>query len=315
MSKIIMWSDNHHFPSLPLMKISAYHKNRGDDVSLYSSGFECCDVLYQSKTFSFTDDLLYPPTADKVIQGGTGYAISVLNGKEVYSKIKDPDMEKEIDGQYPDYELYPEYKNMACGFLTRGCCNDCEFCIVSQKEGRCVRQVADLSDFWRGQKDIKLMDGNILACKDRERLLQQLISSGANIEFTQGLDARLITDDIAQIVCKTRIKRIYFAFDLMVNEKAILEGLKTFRKHYEKEGRVYILTNFNTTHEEDLYRIERVIELGYRPYVMIYQKGTHSKFLMDLARWANNPFLYRSCKFKDYKPRVDGKTCEQMYAL
>lgn len=316
--KIILWSDNHNFPSLPLMKISAYHKAQGDTVKLYDTAFDTCDILYKSKVFSFTNDLEYYPQYDKVIEGGSGYAITIENGKETYSKILGPSLPIKIENQYPDYDLYPQFKNTAYGFLTRGCPNDCSFCIVSKKEGKCSRKIADLSDFWRGQRDIKLMDGNILACKDRESLLQQLIDSKANIDYTQGLDAQFVTNDIAQLVCQTKINMIHFAFDFMKNEKAIIRGLKTFQYYFQKSDRycrVYILTNYNTTHEEDLYRVQKVRELGYQPYVMIYQKGTHDRFLTDLARWANNPLIYRSCEFEDYIPRTDMKSCKTLYAL
>lgn len=89
-----------------------------------------------------------------------------------------------------------------------------------------------------------------------------------------------------------------------------------FKQHFQKSDRqcrVYILTNYDTTHEEDLYRVEKVRELGYYPYVMIYQKGTHDRFLTDLSRWANNSFIYRSCDFADYVPRKDGKSCKELY--
>lgn len=177
-------------------------------------------------------------------------------------------------------------------------------------------KVADLSDFWNGQKFIKLLDPNILACKERKELLQQLIDSKAKIDFTQGLDARFITDEIAEMICQCKISIVHFAFDFMKNEKAILNGLKTFKKHYKGTDRalkVYELTNFDTTHQEDWYRAKKIIELGYHPYIMIYQKGTHDRFLTDLARWCNSPFLFRSTSFEDYVPRKDGKTCAELY--
>lgn len=126
----------------------------------------------------------------------------------------DPFLPEEIESQYPDYDLYQQYKVTAYGFLTRGCCNDCSFCIVSKKEGRCSRQVSNLSDFWKGQRSIKLMDGNLLTCKDRVKLLWQLITSKAVIDYTQGLDARFITDDIARLICQPKIYMIHFAFIL-----------------------------------------------------------------------------------------------------
>jgi len=317
MSKIGLITDSINFPSIPLMKLSAYHKLLGDTVEMVTNFFEQYDKVYVSKVFNLPhiQDIQYIPQADEVQYGGSGYAINVENGKEVYKKELDKPLPIEIENQYPDYDLYG-IKDVAYGFLTRGCPNNCDFCIVAKKEGLCSKKVADLNNFWRGQKQIKLLDPNILACKDREDLIKQLINSKAEIDYTQGLDARLIDDDIAKLVAQTNIKMIHFAFDLMKNEERILNGLKTFAKYYTKDNRhkrVYILTNFDTTLQEDYYRVKKVTELGYSPYVMIYQKGTHPKFLQDLQRWSNNMFLFRSTSFEDYVPRKDGKSCKELY--
>lgn len=188
-----LWSDSHNFPSLPLMKISAYHKKRGDNVELLDR-LKHYDIVYASKVFSFTPDIedYAVVSCEELIRGGTGYCISVVNGKEVFDRERDKPLHKGIEHIYPDYSLYPEY-GYAVGFLTRGCPRGCGFCVVGSKEGRCSRKVADLDEFYHGeQKEIKLLDPNILACKDHEELLQQLIRSGAWIDFTQGLDIRLI---------------------------------------------------------------------------------------------------------------------------
>lgn len=319
MNKIGLMSDI--MPSLPLMKISAYHKSLGDQVKIVDNNLERFDVVYISKVFNLNlpaiNQFYYIPQANKTIQGGSGFAIDTKDGREVYTKELDGDLPPEIEQIYPDYSLYGRLvKNIAYGFLTRGCPNNCGFCIVSKKEGLCSRKVADLKDFCQGQNEIKLYDPNILACKDRENLIKQLIESNANIDYVQGLDARLIDDDIAQLICKTKIKMVHFAFDLMRNEERILTGLKIFAKHFKKDERskrVYILTNYDTTPQEDYYRVQKVKELGYSPYVMIYQKGTHPQFLTDLARWANNMFLQRSTSFDDYTPRKDGIKAGNLY--
>lgn len=311
------------FPSLPLMKISAYHKSRGDKVEFAQTAlFAHYDIVYVSRTFNL--ELKTVPkidtdyiSADKFIYGGTGYAIEVVEGKEVFHKEKDVFLPREIEHIYPDYSLYPELtKNTAYGFLTRGCSNGCPFCIVPEHEGKVSRKVADLNEWWNGQKNIKLLDANMLACKDRIELLKQLINSNASIDYTQGLDARFINDEIAQLICQTKISMVHFAFDLMKNEERIVKGLKVFKKHFNKDDRhakVYILTNFNTTFQEDLYRIRKVIELGYAPDVRIYQKQSAPQFLRDVAGWANNPIIYRSCKLEDFVPRSDGKCMAEIY--
>ena len=310
--------DSHNFPNLALMKISAYHKQQGDIVE-FATPLLHYDKIYVSKVFgdeysSMTDFCLQ---ADEIVYGGTGFAITIENGKEVYHKDRDKDLPPEIEHIYPDYDLYPELtKDTAYGFLTRGCCNNCSFCIVSKKEGTCSKKVADLSEFWRGQKYIKLLDPNLLACKDRLDLLQQLVDSKANVDFTQGLDARFITEEVAYKLKEIKTERVHFAFDFMKNEKQIIKGLQTFQRICnlpDTKAIVYMLTNYDTSIEEDLYRLNMIKSCGFLPDVRIYRKNTAPQILRDLQRWCNNRFLYRSCDFMDYVPRTDGKTIKQLY--
>lgn len=309
--------DSHNFPNLPLMKLSAWHKAMGDNVE-FALPLKYYDRVYVSKVFGseYTAKNLACMQADETVYGGTGFAITIENGREVYHKERDLPLPDEIEHIYPDYSLYPALtKNTAYGFLTRGCCNNCDFCVVSQKEGRCSRKVADLTEFWDGQKNIVLLDPNLLACKSREELLEQLADSKAMVDFSQGLDARFVTEDVSQKLAAIRKNFVHFAFDLMGNEKGIIQGLRTYRKYNPVNSResVYILTNFNTTIEEDLYRVRMVEEAGFLPDIRIYRKKTAPRILRDLQRWANNRFLYKSTRFEDYIPRKNGKSIKQLY--
>lgn len=310
--------DGHNFPNLALMKISAYHKSRGDQVEFAFPMYRY-DKVYVSKVFGDEYSKM-PPLyiqADEIVYGGTGFAITVENGKEVCHKCDDKPLPPEIEHIYPDYTLYPNLtKDTAYGFLTRGCPNNCGFCIVSQKE--CARsvKVADLSEFWRGQRHIKLLDPNLLACKDRADLLRQLIDSRARVDFTQGLDARFVTEEAAGLLKQIKIDKVHFAFDYMKNEKAIVKGLQTYKRvcgTRENNAIVYMLTNYDTTIEEDLYRLRMIKQCGFLPDVRIYRKPAAPQILRDLQRWCNNRILYRSCDFMDYVPRADGKTIKQLY--
>ena len=158
--------DSHNYPNLPLMKISAWHKAKGDSVEWHQPLFsDHLDKVYMSKVFSFTPDYDYTIDADEVVKGGSGYCISIENGREVFDREKDRELPDEVEHIYPDYSLYG-IKDTAYGFLTRGCPRGCGFCHVAVKEGRCSRKVADLSEFWRDQRNIVLNDPNILACRD-----------------------------------------------------------------------------------------------------------------------------------------------------
>ena len=299
--------DGRNYPNLPLMKLSAWHKAKGDSVEWYCAFDERYDIVYMSKVFSFTPDYLDVINADKVIKGGSGYAIKLIDGKEHYNKECDINLSDEIEHIYPDYSIYPKYtKDTAYGFLTRGCPRGCSFCHVASKEGRRSYKVADLSEFWRGQKNIVLCDPNLLACKEWADLLQQLIDSKAYIDFNQGLDARLLTEDKCKMLANVKIKEIHFAWDRYDEREKVLRGLELFAKYSNKphmhNGIVYTLVNYDTTLEQDLERIYTLREMGYWAYVMIYDKAHCKQIYRDMARWCNNRVIFAKCKdFKQYK--------------
>lgn len=285
--------DSHNFPNLALMKLSAYHKSRGDQVEMWN-GLLHYDRVYQSKVF---DDTYSKPfewviNADEVIKGGTGYNItSVL-----------PD---EIEHIYPDYSLYG-IRDVAYGFLTRGCPRHCPFCIVGDKEGLISHRVADLDEFWRGQKSIVLLDPNITASRECEKLFDDLIKTKAKIEFSQGIDVRMLTDKGADQLNRMRVDMVHFAWDnyeFKTYEK--LKAIRPLLKYDHRRLTVYVLTNFNTTHEQDLERIYKLKELEYSPYVMIYDKPHAPRETKLLQRWCNNKIIFKSCdSFDDYDPRL-----------
>lgn len=286
--------DSHNFPNLALMKISAYHKGKGDSVEWWN-GLKQYDVVYKSKIFddTYSEDMDFVIMADKVIKGGTGYD---LQNKLPY----------EIEHQYPDYGLYGGGSERAYGFLTRGCPRHCPFCIVSEKEGN-THTVADLDEFWRGQKEIMLMDSNITASKDCERLFNQLIESGALINFEGGLDIRFLTDKGAEQLNQMKTSMIHFAWDNY--EFNTYDKLKRFRPLFKTDGRhlrVYVLTNFNTTHGQDLERVYKLKALDYDPYVMVFDKPNAPKATRNLQRWCNNKFIFRAVdRFEDYGKESD----------
>lgn len=300
--------DGHHYPNLPLMKISAWHKKQGDHVEWYQPMFSGhMDKVYMSKIFSFTPDYEYFIDADEVIKGGSGYCIGLDDGKEVYHSERDHNLPDEIEHIYPDYSLYPEEcKDTAYGFLTRGCPRGCSFCHVKDKEGRKAYKVADLSEFWHGQKNVVLCDPNILACKDHLELLQQLVDSKARIDFNQGLDIRLITDDNLSLIKQIKLKSVHFAFDRWQDKDIIEPKLRKF-KEITGFGRskvtVYILCNYDTTLEQDLYRIQLCRELGFSPYPMIYDKEHCNPIYKKLQRWCNNFIFWKVENFEDYQKR------------
>jgi hypothetical protein len=300
--------DGHNFPNLPLMKLSAWHKAQGDSVEWYQpllSGH--MDIVYMSKVFSFTPDYEYFVDADKIFRGGSGYCIELVDGKEVYHSERDTPLPYEVEHIYPDYSLYPEKtKDTAYGFLTRGCPRGCGFCHVKAKEGLKSYKVADLKEFWTGQKKIVLCDPNILACREHPDLLRQLIDSRAKVNFNQGLDIRLVNDRNMELLKQIRLDCIHFAFDRWQDKDIIEPKLRDFAKKTgfnRNKGKVmvYILTNFDTTLEQDLYRIQLCRELNFSPYPMIYDKEHCDPIYKKLQRWCNNFIFWKVPTFEEYK--------------
>lgn len=290
--------DGHNFPNLPLMKISAWHKQHGDQVEWYSPMFSGhMDKVYMSKVFTFTEDYQYHIDADEIVRGGTGY----------YYPDGGANLPYEIEHIYPDYSLYPQFNDTAFGFLTIGCPRGCEFCIVGKKEGLKSFKVADLSEFWKGQKNIALCDPNMFACKDWKELSKQLVDSNAWINFNQGCDIRVMTKEKAEMIKQMKVKMIHFAWDRYEDKDIIVPKFKEFKEITGWDKRkltVYVLCNFNTTHEQDLERIYMLRNLGYWPYVMIYEKEKLPKghITRRLQRWVNNRFIFESTpRFEDYK--------------
>lgn len=304
--------DGHNFPNIPLMKLSAWHKNIGDSVEWYNPLFSGhMDRVYMSKVFSFTQDYEYFIDADEVIRGGSGYCIETVDGREIYHKERDTVLPPEIEHIYPDYDLYPELcKDTAYGFLTRGCPRGCDFCHVEAKEGRCSHKVADLSEFWRGQKNIVLCDPNLIACKDWKELVQQLIDSKAKVNINQGIDIRIMNDEKAEKIGQLRVDSVHFVWDRYEDKDLIVPKFKMFKEITGWRARktsVFVLTNFNTTIEQDLERIYTLRDLDYDPYVMVYDKQhTNSRDTVRLLqRYVNNRKIFKTIKrFEDYDPHM-----------
>ena len=304
--------DGHNFPNLALMRISAYHKARGDDVEWWLSDFIHYDIVYMSKIFSdaYSPDIPEPMNADEVIKGGTGYCITLgEDGKEHFDESKNHKLPLEIERMFPDYSIYPQFE-FAVSLTSRGCPRNCPFCHVVQKEGRASIKVANVSDFWCGQKEIKVLDPNITACREKRDLMQQYRETGVWIDFTQGLDIRLINPQDVEDLNNMKIKRLHFAWDNPNDdlEDKFRQFTDLFRIKDRRRKTVYCLTNYEDCSTQEhieraLYRIYRLRDMGFDPYVMIYDKPHAPKEIRRLQRWVNNKIVFGKVKrFEDYDP-------------
>lgn len=277
-------------PNLALMRASTYHKQRGDSVKLgYKPLLDNPDLCYASKIFDFTPEPDYMPDCE-TLKGGSGY--------DLHARMPFPDYDRIM----PDYSLYPQF-DYAIGRFTRGCPNRCPWCVVPEMDGNEVRHVADLSDFWEGQKVVRLLDDNIMADADEFcRDCEQLSRAGVKVIW-EALDARLVTDQTASALATVKqAKSIHFAWDGHSQDDAVPRAIETLSRYGLKPWRLmfYVLVGFNTSMDYDLHRIYTLRDMGANPFVMPFDK--HDRYQKDLARWCNNKFIFKSTpRFEDYR--------------
>lgn len=232
------------FPNYALMKISAWHKSRGDSVEWWTP-FEKFDMVYSSKVFDFTPENMFLPP--DTIRGGTGYRDIPRN----------QELPPEIDRIFPDYTIYPKC-DYAIGFTTRGCPNQCPWCVVPEKEGN-IRPYRDWRELARPDEKLILMDNNILACEHGIYQLQDMIGSGYAIDLNQGMDARLVTPEIAEILARLKwISYIRFSCDQISQIEPIARVVEMLGRLGVKPYRIFIYLLVTKDIESAAYRVERL---------------------------------------------------------
>lgn len=286
-----------NYPNLALMKISNYHKLQEDLVEWYNP-FNHYDKVYMAKVFSFTEDYQqWITNADYIEKGGTGYDISkVLPGK--------------IDCMVPDYSLYNLDDKTAYGFLTRGCPNKCKWCIVPQKEGK-IAPYMDIEEIAvNNRKNIILMDNNVLASEYGLQQIEKIIRLKLRVDFNQGLDARLVTDEVARLLAKVKwIKRIRFGCDTP-GQIAECERATALIDKYGYKGEYFFYCILLNDFKESFERINHWRYKGSRflPHAQPYRDFNNPRQIIpqwqnDLAGWADKKQIFRSCEFRDFMPR------------
>ena len=326
----IIGNKKHRFPNLACMKISAYHKSMGhnvtlllnyDDVPLY-------DKVYISKVFTKT------PMDEKVLRmpnveyGGTGFFFE-----------KTPALTSAMEHIMPDYHLYDEYVQNAVatkkmtsndakyythysiGYATRGCIRGCSFCVNKDKKS-CVLH-SPISEFMdKDRPYIFLLDDNVLACKDWKSVFQALNESGKRFRFHQGMDERLLTDEKCEAIFNSKwIGDYIFAFDNYKDKDIVIEKLKLIKQHTNRICKFYCFCGYNHDGAEysegfwvkDLYelflRIEILMEYGMLPYIMRhenYDKSPYRGMYITIARWINQPSYYKKESLREYVMFTDG---------
>ena len=332
--RILLIDFDGKLPNLALMKLSSWHKAQGDEV--YLNSCEKPDKVYISTLFTWNR-----PKVEKLLQvypdaevGGTGWDFIAENDKW---KGVSHDLPPEIEAMKPDYDLYTvmdiyerikrgigtkagkmakakTIANAGIGLSSRGCIRDCcWYCIVRIKEGA-FHQVAEISDLLNSRSNVLiLLDNNLTADPDVIEKLHEIRDRGLTVDISQGIDIRLVTPEIAQASSEVKhFRSLHYAWDLMEFERQVREGIGILSASVKKWRHMcFMLTCYNTTFEEDVYRFRRIREMNIDPYVMPYNKAYPSEKHHHFARWVNGR-IYKKCSFEEYKPWVKAQRNTQM---
>lgn len=285
--------DGHKFPNLALMKLSAWHKSQGDRTG-FADMFGIYDRLYMSKVFTFEPDDLMVYDTKEIMKGGTGYG-------DYNTTLPD-----HIEHIYPDYSLYNTDK--AYGFTTRGCPNKCKWCVVPAKEGK-IKAHAPITEFWNGQRDLVLLDNNILAHPFGLEQLEECARREIHIDCNQGLDARLIANDveIQKLLARNKWCRpITLACDQKSQMEAVRLSVEGIRKATGRATPFMVYTLLKDDMKDALERIYFLRAMKYvDPFAQPYRDFTKTynppQWQKDMARWANRKEIFRSVEFEDYQ--------------
>lgn len=273
---IAVWNYEPKYTNIAIEKIRMYYEQQNERVVDYLPlEHHLYDKIYCSSLFDFNDKSQIP---DNVICGGTGFDLTTA-------------LPDEIESMKPKLNM---------GFTTRGCIRKCPFCVVPEKEGW-IRKTGDIYDIWDGKsKSIILLDNNILALKSHFKdICRQIKKENLLVDFNQGLDHRLLTNDIADILKSMRRKEYRFSFDSLKDENSVRKAIDILNKYEIKRSMWYVLTGYDTGPAEDLIRLELLKTNKQRAYVQRYN-GITNPFLTELAGWTNKSQLFMKYTFNGF---------------
>jgi hypothetical protein len=235
----------------------------------------------------------------EIIKGGTGY--------DVRKQLPD-----EIECCQPNYSIYPQY-DFSIQFFSRGCIRHCPFCLVHDKEGE-IHAVEPMNLNSQGTH-IEVLDNNFFANPEWRVAIEYLVKANQKVNL-HGVDIRIMNEEQAYHLNRLRLWRnIHIAWDLpQLDLREKLVEVTRYIKPYKLM--CYVLVGFNSTIEQDMYRIYTLKELGIKPYVMPYRDFSNehepTQYERDLAQWVNKPMIFKTCDFKDFQPRK-GFKCKEYF--
>jgi hypothetical protein len=274
--------DSHNFPNLALMKLSAFHRVKLDNVE-WASIFGDYDRVYYSKIFTESKDYNYCLNTKESVKGGTGYDL----------KLNLPDEVNECD---PDYSIYPQV-NYSIQFFSRGCIRKCPFCVVPEKEGF-IHSVKPMALNEKGEW-IEVLDNSFFANPEWETACKLILEWNKPVNL-HGVDVRILKEEHCYYLNKMKhLKQIHIAwdspeYDMIPKLNEILKWIKPYKLM------AYVLIGYWSTPEQDYDRVMKLNSLGIDPFVMPFDKK--DLYQKHFARWVNHKAIFKSVSWSDYKP-------------
>jgi hypothetical protein len=305
--KIALFDVDSKIPNLALMKLSAYHKGKGDSVEPYSPIFKnSYDKIYASILFDFTDKTELDPAQMEI--GGSEWSL-------------EKNLPEEIERLQPDYSFYPDPDNPekpfphSIGFAMRGCRFSCDFCGVPKKEGR-PKPNNTIEEIWtqRDSNFVVLLDNDFFGNREWKERIEEIHRFDLHVNFSQGLNIRIITDEQAKALASVKFwnlrhtkRQVYFAWDRFNDERWIDAGIQRVFNAGIKPYQMafYVLIGFDTTPEQDFYRVMKLKNLGCDPFAMPHNKS--DPYQRKFARWVNHRAIFKSVEWKDYQSSAKSK--------
>lgn len=300
MKKVLLIDVDSKIPNLALMKLSTVLKKRHRKVFLNKMEGSP-DEVYISCIFT--------KNAPKALGIARMFNCKVeLGGYGLNHNF----LPKDVEHLRPDYSLYQA--DFSMGFTSRGCFRRCPWCIVWQEEGQ-IKDHSPIEEFWDSMHGkVILLDNNFLASPRWYENLGVILDHKLKVNFSQGLDIRLVTRENAHLLAKTRAmthtfqtRMFHFAWDEPASENEVLDGIRILKRAgiAPRDMTFYMLCGFNTTHEEDLHRFRVLHQLQVTPYVMRYNDCKRDPWLNHFARWVNR-HLYKVCDIDKYDTKIRG---------
>ena len=294
--RVALYDVDSKIPNLALMKLSRFHKERGDDVVPYAPLFSTTyDRVYASKVFKFSDGSLLEPSQMEI--GGTGWNVATF-------------LPADIENLQPDYSFYGYPHNI--GFTMRGCRFVCKFCVVPEKEGK-PKSNSTIADIWQ-QRDsdfVVLLDNDFFGNPEWPNRIAEIQHHDLTVNFSQGLNIRIITEEQARALASVKFsninrtkKQVHFAWDRWKDARLIRRGVDRCVAAGIKPHQMafYVLIGFDTSPEQDIERVRTLASWGCDPYAMPYDRT--DDYQRAFARWVNHKAIFKSVSFKDYRTGV-----------